>query len=472
MKLIKNHQSRIKFAKKTIFPIIFTTLAISISLAVGLFTYLNYRFVASLLIVGVSTILILQSTFNLFTLIYAWEDADAIDQKRSPRKMAKPKVSFTALIPARHEVNVIGDTVRAVAAINYPEHLKETIVICREDDGETINEVEETIENLRNDHNNVKLLVFDGLPINKPKSLNEGLSKASNEVVVIFDAEDHPHQDIYQIVNTAYQSSKADVVQSGVQLMNYSTSWYSALNVLEYFFWFKSALHFFALQGIIPLGGNTVFFRKKMLEEIGGWDEECLTEDADIGIRLSAAGAKTHVIYDERHVTREETPGSLASFIKQRTRWNQGFVQVLMKGDWLKLPKFKQKALALYILALPELMTINLLFVPISIFMTAYANLPVIVAIYSLLPLYLLTLQLVTYQVGVIEFIKSYKFRFSLLTSIKVLIGFIPYQLLLGVSSVRGVYRSYVNNNNWEKTEHTNAHREFFKVQDVATVKG
>jgi hypothetical protein len=39
------------------------------------------------------------------------------------------------------------------------------------------------------------------------------------------------------------------VVQAGVQLMNYTSRWYSTLNVLEYFFWFKSRLHYHAKYG-------------------------------------------------------------------------------------------------------------------------------------------------------------------------------------------------------------------------------
>ncbi len=92
---------------------------------------------------------------------------------------------------------------------------------------------------------------------------------------------------------------RAPVVQCGVQLMNYADRWFSALNVLEYFFWFKSRMHYHAAVGMVPLGGNTVFIRRDLLDELGGWDQTCLTEDADIGIRLSAAGIPIRVVYDD-----------------------------------------------------------------------------------------------------------------------------------------------------------------------------
>ena len=65
--------------------------------------------------------------------------------------------------------------------------------------------------------------------------------------------------------------------------MNYRSSWYSLRNVLEYYFWFRSRLHFHAQQRFIPLGGNTVFIRTDRLREVGGWDPKCLAKDCEIG---------------------------------------------------------------------------------------------------------------------------------------------------------------------------------------------
>ena len=83
-------------------------------------------------------------------------------------------------------------------------------------------------------------------------------------MVTIFDAEDEPHPDILNVVNTVMAArGRPTVVQCGVQLMNYADRWFSALNVLEYFFWFKSRMHYHAAVGMVPLGGNTVFIRAR-----------------------------------------------------------------------------------------------------------------------------------------------------------------------------------------------------------------
>ncbi len=404
-----------------------------------------------------AAILSIQGFFSLFLMIYSWEDPEKIANFRSPEKYSAPKRSFTALIPARHEKDVIAYTIRAVHNIHYPDTLKEILIICRTDDLETIQVSEQEIRSIGNPK--IKLVLFDGFPINKPHGLNIGLKEASGDVVTIFDAEDEPHRDIYNIINTVMIKSGADVVQSGVQLMNHRSNWFSLFNVLEYYFWFKSSLHFFSRMGIIPLGGNTVFFKKEWLEKVEGWDEHCLTEDADIGFRLSIAGANIRVVYDERHVTQEETPPNTMSFIKQRTRWNQGFIQILLKGDWLKLPTFKQRLLAFYTLAWPLMQGLLFLYFPISLFIALTVKMPPLVAIIANFPLYLLGLFLIVYNIGLWEFTRDYKKNYSPWLPIKSFLVFYPFQFILGLGAFRSVWRSLRKNRAWEKTAHTNAHR-------------
>ncbi len=412
-----------------------------------------------------SLMMTIQGCFSLFCMIYSWEDPKTIEDNKSPTSYASPQLSFTALIPARNEEHVIADTIRAVMRMKYPSHLHEALVICRTDDQKTIKKVTETIQRYR--FRNCKLVLFDDYPINKPHSLNIGLKKASKQVVVVFDAEDEPHKDIYNIVNTVMLTTGTDVVQSGIQLMNFRSKWFSSLNVLEYYFWFKSNLQLFAKMGLIPLGGNTVFFKKQWLKKVHGWDETCLTEDADIGLRLSRKGAKIKIIYDEQHTTKEETPSSVKGFLKQRTRWNQGFLQVFMKMEWVHLATKKQKLLAIYILLWPIIQSVLLLYIPFSIFMLLQVKLPVGIALLSTIPFYLLILQLITYNIGLYEFTRGYRMKYPLLSPFVLALSYYPYQILLGISSLRAVYRLIAGNTSWEKTLHINAHRQLPSVDVI-----
>jgi cellulose synthase/poly-beta-1,6-N-acetylglucosamine synthase-like glycosyltransferase len=407
----------------------------------------------------ITALMTAQAIFNIRLRLFIWEKPDHAELNHAPTVYREPCLSFTILLPARHEEDVYRETIQKIYHLRYPKALLQLIAICREDDPGTIAEARATLDALGDP--NVQLLIFNDQPINKPHGLNLGLRIAHGDVVTIFDAEDEPHPDILNIINTIMLTDDVDVVQSGVQLMNHNTKWFCFLNVLEYFFWFKSSMHFFARIGMIPLGGNTVFVRRELLEQLGGWDEYCLTEDADLGIRLSLAHARMRIIYDDEYVTREETPHTIAQFIRQRTRWNQGFIQILFKGEWIKLEKFSQRLLALYVLILPELQAFFALLIPISLGMIFFVKFPLWFAMFTFLPLYCLILAVFLDLVGLREFLRAHKRKWSWREAIITVLAFFPYQWILGIGALRAVYRYVRGASNWEKTAHVGQHRAY-----------
>ena len=411
------------------------------------------------IVMVVSVVLTAQAVFTLGLMLYTWARPERLEESESPGTYLPPRLSFTAILPARHEEGVIGDTVRRIWETDYPKRLLEVVVVCEKGDKGTIAEAEEAAREIG--HPNVRVVAFDpkGGPINTPRGLNVALNETKNEVVTIFDAEDDVHPMVFYTINTIFLKKGAAIVQAGVQLMNYGSSWYSVQNVLEYFFWFKSRLHFHATVGMIPLGGNTVFMKRDLIEKVGGWDEGCLTEDADIGIRLSVLGEKITVTYDAAHVTREETPHSVASFVKQRTRWCQGFLQVLRKGDWKRLPTRGQRLLAGYTLTYPIFQAIvGVLWIP-AVAMIIALKVPVALAMLSLLPLYALGFQFLVSLIGLLNFGKAYKVPVRIRDLVRFTLGFLPYQVLLLIGAARATLREMRGVTNWEKTAHSGAHR-------------
>ncbi len=391
------------------------------------------------LVCSVSVALFAQGMFSLHLMLYSWEHPERLLSSQAPRSYLKPRFSFTVLLPARHEEAVIYETIKKVWSARYPSDLLEIVVICYMNDEGTIAEARRAINDIRSPH--VRLETFFTQPINKPHGLNVGLQCSSNQVVTIFDAEDDIDPNIFNMINTVMIKEGVGIVQAGVQLMNFSDHWFGIHNCLEYFFWFKSRLHFHAKVGMIPLGGNTIFILRDLLTRIGGWDEQCLTEDAEIGLRLSVLREPIRVIYDARHVTREETPDSIRAFVKQRTRWQQGFLQVLWKGTWLALPKFRQRLLALYTLSFPYVQALLMLMLPLNIVEMLFLKVSALVAMIAFMPLYALLLQCVVNVIGAFIFAKEYKLKISLFSVLGMIVTFLPYQCLLSISSLRGVYR-------------------------------
>ncbi len=417
----------------------------------GITTILEYLYLAIIVLMTI------QAIFNIRLLLYIWEEPKQAWLNSAPTIYREPRLSFTILLPAYHEEDVYAYTIQKVYDLNYPRKLVQIIALLREHDTGTIKVAQEKLNELRAP--NVQLLITSDKHGGKPHQLNLGLRVAKGDIVTIFDAEDEPHPDILQVINTTFLNEPVDVVQSGVQLMNHNTKWFCFLNVLEYFFWFKSALHFFAHCGMTPLGGNTVFVKRDLMQYLGGWDHTTLTEDADLGIRLCIAKARVRILYDDEFVTKEETPHTIEQFIKQRTRWNQGFIQILFAGRWRQLEKFSQRMLALYVLILPEVQAFFALMLPVSVLMFFFVKLPVWMAILTFMPFYCFVFTLFLSVAGLHEFVKVHHRKWKWSEALTLIVAFLPYQILLGIGAIRAVLRQIQGASNWEKTAHIGQHR-------------
>ena len=401
-----------------------------------------------------SLVLTLIGGTTLWWMLHAWRTPESLDETGFTGPAAEPQLSFSLLVPARHEQAVLGATLARLAASDHPAF--EILVVVGHDDPATAAVAERAA---RRHPGLIRVLVDSNRRKNKPKALNTALPACRGDVVGVIDAEDEVHPQLLRHVDARFTDTRAEVVQGGVQLMNYHSNWYSVRNVLEYYFWFRSRLHFHARRRFIPLGGNTVFVRTDVLRRVGGWDPECLAEDCELGIRLSSLGATVAVAYDPLLVTREETPASLRALLKQRTRWNQGFLQVLRKGEWRRLPTRRQRLLARYTLAMPFLQAFIGLLIPMSLAATVLAKAPVLAALMSFVPLVPVLAVLAMEIAGLGDFCRNYGFRARWRDYLRLVLGTLPYHTLLAFAATRAVARELRGNRSWEKTAHVGAHR-------------
>ncbi|WP_347342504.1 glycosyltransferase, partial [Frigoribacterium faeni] len=408
---------------------------------------------SSLIVVTILLTAVAVST--LWWMLHAWRSKDNLDDSQFSENPLDAAHSFTLLVPGRHEEEVMGQTLDRLAQQDHPDF--EIIAIVGHDDPGTERVAREAAAR----HPElIRVVVDSSVPKNKPKALNLALQSSRGEIVGVFDAEDEVHPRLLTLVDSRFTETDADVVQGGVQLMNFQSSWWSLRNVLEYYFWFRSRLHFHAKEKFIPLGGNTVFVRKDWLDWSEGWDAECLAEDCELGVRLSSAGAKVVVAYSPEVVTREETPGTFVSLLKQRTRWNQGFMQVYGKGEWKKLPRLRQRLMARYLLTMPFIQAATGLLIPVSIVLILTTKVPTAIALVSFVPLAPTLVLLAVEFTGLREFGRVYGQKVRARDYFRLVWGLLPYQIFLALAAVRAVFRQLRGLNAWEKTEHTGAHRD------------
>ena len=170
------------------------------------------------------------------------------------------------------------------------------------------------------------IVVPDGSVKTKPRALNYALDHCRGSIIGVYDAEDAPESDqIRKVVDRFHQRGPEVVCLQGMlDFYNPRSNWLARCFTIEYASWFRMFLPGIERMGLaIPLGGTALFFRRRALEALGGWDAQNVTEDADLGLRLARHGYRTELIDT---TTFEEANCRSMPWVKQRSRWIKGYM--------------------------------------------------------------------------------------------------------------------------------------------------
>lgn len=230
---------------------------------------------------------------------------------------------YTILVPLYKEAGILPRLVRDLNALDYPRTRLDVKLLCEEDDLETI----DTIIAMQLPPHFHLVVVPDSQPKTKPKACNYGLQLSTGHFCVIFDAEDRPDPDQLKKAVIAFERVAKNVVcvQAKLNHFNQDQNMLTAWFANEYSMHFELVLPAMGAAGSpIPLGGTSNHFITSKLRELGAWDPFNVTEDADLGIRLHREGYRTAMIDS---TTLEEANSNVPNWIRQRSRWNKGYIQ-------------------------------------------------------------------------------------------------------------------------------------------------
>ncbi|MGI9401042.1 MAG: glycosyltransferase family 2 protein [Rhizobiaceae bacterium] len=233
---------------------------------------------------------------------------------------------YSIMVALYQEAAGVDELIASLERIDWPNEKREVFLICEEDDHETIAAIQQN--SLPQGFQFVACPY--SLPRTKPKALNFVLPLCAGEFTVIYDAEDQPDPGQLQEAWHKFSRSGRNVacLQAPLLIHNARQNWLTAMFGLEYETLFLGMLPIFSRLGApLPLGGTSNHFRTSALKSAGGWDPYNVTEDADLGIRLSRMGYKCGTI---TRPTWEEAPPLLGIWTKQRTRWLKGWIQTLL----------------------------------------------------------------------------------------------------------------------------------------------
>ena len=233
---------------------------------------------------------------------------------------------FTILVPMFKEPEVLPILANALRNLDYPLGKLDIKIVLEETDHETIDAaVSLGLEGVFE-----VLLVPPSHPQTKPKACNYALHYARGDFLVIFDAEDKPEPDQLKKVIAAFRQMPDNTacVQCRLNYYNARENWLTRMFTLDYSLWFDLMLPGLERLRIpIPLGGTSNHFRMLVLRELNAWDPFNVTEDADLGIRLTQKGYRVGVIDS---TTYEEANVSIPNWIRQRSRWVKGYMQTFL----------------------------------------------------------------------------------------------------------------------------------------------
>ena len=231
----------------------------------------------------------------------------------------KPVVSI--LVPLHNEPKVVRRLINRLSRLTWPRELLDILIVVEEHDHATRAALA-TCELPRW----MRVIAVPDAPLKtKPRALNYAMLFARGTIIGVYDAEDAPEPAQIHKVVACFQSGPPNLacVQGVLDFYNSRENWLSRCFAIEYATWFRVILPGMQRLGLaVPLGGTTLFFRRDILEALGGWDAHNVTEDADLGIRLARHGYYTQLLDT---VTLEEANCRPIPWIKQRSRWLKGY---------------------------------------------------------------------------------------------------------------------------------------------------
>jgi len=229
---------------------------------------------------------------------------------------------ISVMVAAKNEEAVIERLVKTLCSLEYPSDRYELWVI--DDSSTDLTPV--ILAKLVQQY--PQLRVFNrplGATGGKSGALNQVLPLTKGEIIAVFDADAQVTPDLFLRIVPLFERPDTGAVQVRKQIANVSTNAWVQGQIAEMAldaFWQQQRI---ALGGIGELRGNGQFVRRTALDQCGGWNEETITDDLDLTLRLHLndwdIDCTTYPAVQEEGVT------TAIALWHQRNRWGEGGYQ-------------------------------------------------------------------------------------------------------------------------------------------------
>jgi cellulose synthase/poly-beta-1,6-N-acetylglucosamine synthase-like glycosyltransferase len=265
--------------------------------------------------------------FHRYWLVYCYAKHRANIPGKPAEMRNWPKV--TIQLPIYNERYVVERLVEAISRLDYPAGLLEVQVLDDSTD-ETQQVALSCVERYRSLGLDVRYVHRSNREGYKAGALANGLNSATGELIAIFDADFQPGLDFLRRTLPYFSDPKLAMVQTRWTYLNRD---YSALTEVE------SILldgHFVIEHGarsrsgrFFNFNGTAGVWRRKAIDDAGGWEHDTLTEDTDLSYRAQLRGWRFLYLPDIECPS--ELPVEMNAFKAQQARWAKGLMQTAKK---------------------------------------------------------------------------------------------------------------------------------------------
>lgn len=243
-----------------------------------------------------------------------------IDKKAKPKagKLKKyPLVSI--VIPAYNEERNIAATLKSLTELNYPKNRLEIIVV---NDGSTDN-TKSIVEEFISDNKTRNIRLINKKNQGKGAALNDGLAASKGKFFVCLDADSIATSDALEKIIPNFTNERIAVVLPLLKVSRPKNLW-QKMQWLEYIvnMFYKKLMSGLDCVHVSP--GPFSVYRADVLKKVGGFDENNLTEDLEITLRLQSKNYRIVQLLDAEVFT--IAPKTFKELYRQRNRWYKGSI--------------------------------------------------------------------------------------------------------------------------------------------------
>ena len=166
----------------------------------------------------------------------------------------------------------------------------------------------------------------------KSNALNIGFKQAKGEYLAVYDADNTPEADALKYLVAEIESdAELGAVIGKFRTRNRDANLLTRfINIETLSFQWMAQAGRWELFNLCTIPGTNFVIRRKILDEIGGWDVHAMAEDTELSFRIYSMGYKIKLM--PLSVTWEQEPQTLKVWFRQRVRWVKGNLYVLIKN--------------------------------------------------------------------------------------------------------------------------------------------